>query len=511
MSREPAQPLLNLDQIKIDPAVALSIPAAVAIRRQVLPFSCQGDQVYIACADTRDTAGLEAVQKITGKKAVIRLADPESLKRAIARVYSGPQKTARHGGVGRAAARGHSIDIRGVSVDLAGEDAVELTSDLLHAAILRQASDIHIEPEKEGVRVRFRVDGELYNHCTLSSGSLPSLISRFKVLSGMDIAEKRAPQDGGFSHRYGSGEHARIVDIRTATLPTRYGERMTLRLLALGLESLTLDNLGMTRVDYSLVHQLLRYPQGLFLFTGPTGSGKTTTLYAIIRHLVAASDLNIITVEDPIEYEIAGVSQVEMEAGDKVNFSKALRSILRHDPDVLMIGEIRDAETLDVAIKASLTGHLVLSTLHTNSAAGVVTRLADMGAQRYLLAATLRLCVAQRLVRRLCQQPGCRLERPMTEAEAVALGRPDLTGRSTLYPGGCVYCEGRGYSGRIGLFELMPVKADLVGMIAASATEEELEQACRSQGRPVLREDAASKVVAGQISFADAMEAVELF
>ena len=500
--------LLNLDQVKIDPAVALSVPAAVAIRRQILPFSCQGDQVYIACADAKDTAGLDAVQKITGKKAVLRLADPESLRRAIARVYSGSAKSSRQA---RPGGHGHSIDVRGASIDLAGEDAVDLSNDLLHAAILRQASDIHIEAAKNDVRVRFRVDGELYQHCVLPSSSLPSLISRFKVLSGMDIAEKRAPQDGGFSHRYGEGEHARVVDVRTATLPTRFGERMTLRLLAVGMESLTLDNLGMTRKDYNLVHQLLRNPHGLFLFTGPTGSGKTTTLYAIIRHLVKAAGLNIITVEDPIEYEMAGVSQVEIEPGDKVNFSKALRSILRHDPDVLMIGEIRDAETLDVAIKASLTGHLVLSTLHTNSAAGVVTRLADMGAQRYLLAATLRLCVAQRLVPRLCQQPGCRLERPLTQAEAVALGRSDQVGQKTHGPGGCVYCEGRGTSGRMGIFELMPVNAQLVDLIAAGKPEEELDRVRQSQGHASLRDDAAGKLLAGQIAFADAMEAVELF
>jgi len=486
MNQPSGPPRLDLDRIKIDPAVALSIPAAVAIRRQVLPFSVRGEEVYIACADAGDSAGIDAVQKLTGKKPVVRLADPESLRRAIARVYS----DANRGSLGRAGA-----------AEAPGEDAVELGSQLLHAAILHQASDIHIEPDKEGARVRFRVDGELREHCRLPMARLPSLISRFKVLSGMDIA----------SHRYGSGEHSRIVDIRTATLPTRYGERVTLRLLALGTESLTLDNLGMTQADHGLVYQLLHNPQGLFLLTGPTGSGKTTTLYAIIRHLVKQANLNIITVEDPIEYEIAGVSQVEIEPGDKVNFSKALRSILRHDPDVLMIGEIRDVETLDIAIKASLTGHLVLSTLHTNSAAGVVTRLANMGAQRYLLAATLRLCVAQRLVRQLCHQPGCRRERAMTEAEAVALGQPELAGRSLYEPGGCIYCENRGYSGRTGLFELMPVRGRLIGMIASGATEDELEQSLRDGGQPSLREDAAAKVLEGRVSLADAMEVIELY
>ncbi len=506
MTQESQAAFLNMDHIKIDPQVALSLPAPIAIRRQILPFSFQDGHVYIACADPGDTVGLEAVRKFTGKKAIVRLADAESLKRAISRVYSGPQTDIRHG---RPGPHGAYVSSRNRTLDIDADDAVEMANKLLHAAILRQASDIHIEPEKDAVRVRFRVDGELNNFYSLPSACLPSLISRLKVLSGMDIAEKRAPQDGGFSHRYGGGAQTGVVDIRTATLPTRHGERMTLRLLALGTETLTLDKLGMTAADHRLVEQLLQNPHGLVLLTGPTGSGKTTTLYAIIRKLVAAAALNIITVEDPIEYEIAGVSQVEVESGDKVNFGKALRSILRHDPDVLMIGEIRDAETLDVAIKASLTGHLVLSTLHTNSAAGVVTRLADMGAQRYLLAATLRLCVAQRLARRLCQHPGCRRKRSLTTAEATAMGRPDHAGEAIFDPGGCVYCDGRGYSGRLGLFELMPVSGELAQQITTGAPEEELDRARMSRGHPSLRNDAADKVLAGQISFADAMEVVD--
>jgi type IV pilus assembly protein PilB len=511
MTQESQLAVLNMDQIKIDPQVALSLPAAIAIRRQILPFSCQDGLVYIACAELGDAAGTEAVQKFTGKKAVTRLADAESLRRAISRVYSGPQTESRHGRPGQhgAAHHGTYVSSHNRSLDIDTDDAVEMVNKLLHAAILRQASDIHIEPEKKAVRVRFRVDGELASFCELPTACLASLISRLKVLSGMDIAEKRSPQDGGFSHRYGSGTQSGVVDIRTATLPTRHGERMTMRLLALGTDTLTLGKLGMTASDHRLVEQLLQNPHGLVLLTGPTGSGKTTTLYAIIRQLVDMASLNIITVEDPIEYEIAGVSQVEVEAGDKVNFGKALRSILRHDPDVLMIGEIRDRETLDVAIKASLTGHLVLSTLHTNSAAGVVTRLADMGAQRYLLAATLRLCVAQRLVRRLCQHPGCRRQRLLTPAEAITLGKPDRADEAIFDPGGCVYCDGRGYSGRLGLFELMPVNAELGQRITAGSPEEELDRVRMSQGHPSLRADAADKVLAGQISFADAMEVVE--
>jgi type IV pilus assembly protein PilB len=505
MIQDPNTLALNMDRIKIDPQVALSLPAAVAIRRQILPFSAKGEEIYVACADLDDAAGLDAVQRITGKTAVPKLAEPASLQRAITRVYSGAQRDPRGGRVG---SRGQSIDLNRPPGEMEGEDAVELGNELLHAAVLRQASDIHVEPGKEGVRIRFRVDGELTDYRTLPASRLPSLISRLKVLSGMDIAEKRSPQDGGFSHRYGGGTSARVVDIRTATLPTRYGERMTLRLLALGAETLTLENLGMLPADHRQVERLLQKPHGLVLLTGPTGSGKTTSLYAIIRKLVGGGGLNIITVEDPIEYEIAGVSQVEVEAGDKVNFGKALRSILRHDPDVLMIGEIRDDQTLDVAVKASLTGHLVLSTLHTNSAAGVVTRLVDMGAQRYLLAATLQLCVAQRLLRRLCQSPGCRRQRELTEAQALSLGRPAQAGQTVYDAGGCMYCDGRGYSGRVGIFELMPVDAQIAQRISSGVTEDELEATRIAQGYATLRQDAVAKVLAGLVSFADAVEAV---
>lgn len=520
---EATQPtLLDMDRIRVDPAVALRIPAALAIRRQLLPFSCRGPHVFVAVpgsSDAPDAVGLQAIGKLTGLSPEPRPAEPGSLSRAIARIYSA-------GGAARPAAKAamHHTDHSGSDAppgeattpalaDLSAlrDNAVELGNELLRAAILRQASDIHIEPGPSHTRVRFRVDGELRPHCDLPPSCLPSLVSRFKVLAGMDIAEKRSPQDGGFSHRFGGGPTSRRIDIRAASLPTRFGERFTLRLLAVDIESLTLDRLGMSPADLELVHQLLHCPSGLFLLTGPTGSGKTTTLYAMIRRLLAGADLNIITVEDPIEYEIPGVSQVEIEAGDKVNFAKALRSILRHDPDVLMIGEIRDAATLDVAVKASLTGHMVLSTLHTNSAAGAVTRLADMGAERYLIAATTRLCVAQRLVRRLCPQPGCQREHVLTPAEAAALGRPDAAGRTVAGPGGCVCCEGRGTTGRAGLFELMPVNAELAARITAGAAEEELEQLRQSQGRPSLRQDAAAKVLAAQIAYTDAIEAVEMY
>jgi type IV pilus assembly protein PilB len=323
----------------------------------------------------------------------------------------------------------------------------------------------------------------------------------------MDIAEKRAPQDGRFSHKFGPTNQS--LDIRVATLPTKFGERMTLRLLALQTESLTLERLGMSPRDLACFGEAIDRPHGMILLTGPTGSGKTTTLYAGLRKLIAHEDWNIVTIEDPIEYAISGVAQVEVDSGDKVSFGKALRSVLRHDPDVVMIGEIRDQETADVAIKASLTGHLVLSTLHTNSAASVLTRLSDMGVDRYLTAATVRLAVAQRLVRRLCSH--CRQERPLTEAEARALDRPEAVGTTVFEPKGCLYCANRGFVGRLGLFELLPVDEDLARAIARGAEEPEIIAYAREHKVPRLVDDALEKLTGGLTTVKEALSAVSVW
>ena len=281
---------------------------------------------------------------------------------------------------------------------------------------------------------------------------------------------------------------------------------MTLRLLALQTESLTLERLGMCARDLTCFADAIARPHGMILLTGPTGSGKSTTLYAAIRRLAAQEGLNILTVEDPIEYEIRGVAQIEVDAADKVTFVKALRSVLRHDPDVVMIGEIRDAETADVAIKASLTGHLAFSTLHTNSAVSVITRLADMGVDRYLIAATLRLVVAQRLVRQLC--PRCRKPRDLTPAEATALGRPELMGRTVYDPAGCIYCGGKGYLGRIGLFELLPLDEDWAREITRGAEETELLARMRDHQVATLLDDGLTKLFDGRTAVREVLGAV---
>jgi type IV pilus assembly protein PilB len=331
------------------------------------------------------------------------------------------------------------------------------------------------------------------------------------VLAGLDIAEKRAAQDGSFTWlppaTGNSRSKVRPYDVRVATLPVRYGERITMRLLETGNSRIQLNDLGLCDEHNAQLISVLARPHGLVLLTGPTGSGKTTTLYAAIQHLLETASLNILTVEDPIEYETEGISQVEVDSSDKVNVAKALRSLLRHDPDVVMIGEIRDAESLDAAVKAALTGHLVLSTLHTNDAPSAVTRLRDMGLEPHLIAATLRLSVAQRLVRRLC--PECAEKYALTQAEANSLGRPELVGSDAYKPCGCLACSGRGYVGRVGLFEFMLPTAKLSEQIAADAPLVELIAQMKEEQHRLLIDDGIAKSQAGVTTVAEAMTAID--
>jgi type II secretory ATPase GspE/PulE/Tfp pilus assembly ATPase PilB-like protein len=378
-------------------------------------------------------------------------------------------------------------------------DIVGLCDELLEKAFERSATDVHIDPEESIVLVQLRVDGELETVRKLPKALHSPVVSRFKVLANMDIAERRLPQDGRFARPL--GPQKRKVAIRAACLPTTHGERLTLRLLALEVEQLTLNRLGMSKVAYDTFVRHAGKKQGMILLTGPTGSGKSTTLYAALRHRLANYPGRIITVEDPVEYDIVGVAQSEVDAGDKLRFDTALRTILRSDPDVIMIGEIRDFDSVDIAIKAALTGHLVFSSLHTNSAAGVITRLVDMGVLPFQVAATVRLCVAQRLVRKLC--PKCRQQRALAPMETQMLARPDLAGAMVYEPGRCEGCEGRGYRGRIGVFELLPVDDDLAARIVAGCDEGAILRYMSEKNIPRLRDDGVQKMLAGDTSFAE--------
>ncbi len=467
---------VDLSAVAIDPSCAMKVPAAFALQKNVLPLCVVDGDFIIALPDTSDVQTIAMLRRALGMPVVAKRADPAKLQSLLVKLYGG---------------------IQAIHNDAAREDAVSMVDYLVRLAFMRHASDIHFDPDREGVRVRFRIDGELEEVMRIAPALQPSVTSRLKVMADLKLDERRAPQDGAFTWQVPDAfaEDVAALDVRLATLPGRYGERVTLRLLETDTKRYTTDQLGMGEEDCEQFEKVLSSPHGFILLTGPTGSGKTTTLYAAIQFLLNLRPLNILTVENPIEYEIPGIFQAEVDYADKVNFSKALRSILRHDPDVIMIGEIRDSESLDTAVKAALTGHLVLSTLHTNDAVNAVTRLANMGLERHLIAATLRLSVAQRLVRSLC--PYCREQYSATEEESALFGVPDLVGRNVWRPHGCIYCAGRGMRGRIGLFEFFRPDSELASAIAAGMPEQELAMLRRKRGQRTLTEDGLGKCLSG--------------
>ena len=360
----------------------------------------------------------------------------------------------------------------------------KLAWSLVEQAVAAGASDLHLEPMRDAVRVRIRVDGLLRELVRLPLAAHSTLVTQLKVAANMDIAEKRVPQDG----RIALELDGRSVDLRLSTLPTTLGEKIAIRLLAQQ-ELLQLEELGFTQANLACYRRLFTQPNGLILLTGPTGSGKTSTLYATLAELDAATR-NIITLEDPVEYSLPGINQVAVNRRSGMTFAKGLRAIVRQDPDVIMLGEIRDEETAGIAVQAALTGHLVLSTLHTNSAAGAVYRLLDMGIAPYLLAAALRGVVAQRLVRRLC--PACRRQRTATAAEHSFLGVATVWEQQ-----GCEHCQAAGYRGRVAVQEVLPLTTSLQQLVLQRAPVEELEQAARAEGLRSLAEDAAAKALDG--------------
>lgn len=374
---------------------------------------------------------------------------------------------------------------------------IRLINALLTEAIKESASDIHVEPYEDRLVVRMRVDGVLREVLTPRRVLAPLLVSRIKVMAKLDIAEKRLPQDGRISLRIAG----RPVDVRVSTLPTGHGERVVMRLLDKQAGRLDLEQLGMAREILGVMDQLIHKPNGILLVTGPTGSGKTTTLYAALTQL-NDQVRNIMTVEDPIEYYLDGISQTHVNTRIEMSFARGLRAILRQDPDVVMVGEIRDIDTAQIAVQASLTGHLVLSTLHTNSAAGAVTRLRDMGVEPFLLSSSLIGVLAQRLVRLLCTH--CREAYTPSEAEYRALGVSADTPLQLYHARGCEVCNGQGYRGRTGIYELIPVDDTLRTMIHDGAGEQAIEQYARSK-TPSIRQDGLRRIRAGDTSLEEVL------
>lgn len=378
---------------------------------------------------------------------------------------------------------------------------IRLINALLLQSVRDGASDIHIETQEKRLIVRFRIDGVLRDVVEPKRALAPLLISRIKVMARLDIAEKRVPQDGRVTVRVGGYD----IDVRVSTIPTQHGERVVMRLLDRGTARLDTAGLGMSDRDQALFGQLLDRPHGILLVTGPTGSGKTTTLYTALTHLNDRKR-NIMTVEDPIEYELPGIAQTQVNSKTGMSFARGLRAILRQDPDVIMVGEIRDQETAEVAVRSSMTGHFVLSTLHTNSAIGSITRLIDMGVERYLLAPMVVGLIAQRLVRRLCEH--CRWQDRATEADSILLGRALKPGKKIWRAGACDACHGEGYKGRMALYEVIAADDDLRRMIHDGASEADLTTAARKAG-PSLLEDGIDKLRAGLTSIEEVARVVQ--
>jgi len=466
---------VDLNTVKPSPELLRRLPRGIVQRRLILPLVEDDEGLIVVTADPDDRSTLDAIQRIIGKPLTVAVSDPASLDAAILRGFAEDSL----------ASLGTTT-----SVGVTPRDAVALLDSILKEAFLRRASDIHLEPQDQGMRVRFRIDGRLQVFLSgLGPAESSGLLSRVKVLSSLDIAEQRAPQDGGFSYQ-APQTTGTPIDIRVATAPTRWGERATMRLLGLETPNLTLEAIGMSQSDLSKFRHAIERPHGIILLTGPTGSGKTTTLYAALRELNGI-EKNILTVEDPIEYVIPDISQTQV--GEKISFAGALRSFLRHDPDVLLLGEIRDFETADVAMKSSMTGHLVFSTLHTHSAPAAITRLLNIGCERHLIASTLVAVIAQRLVRRIC--PRCATTRPATHQEADMLGG-DGQSLELANPRGCAHCLGTGFRGRMGIFEALWIDASLAKLIAAGVSEDELKAAAL-KSMTTLWQDGTAKVLEG--------------
>ncbi len=368
---------------------------------------------------------------------------------------------------------------------------IRLVNDILFRALQMRASDIHVHPYENKLQVRYRIDGILYDTLTLNRNVLSLVISRIKVMAGMDIAERRMPQDGRTSVRIGQRE----IDLRVSTVPTSYGERAVLRILDKSTGLLTLEELGLWKEDKEAFDRMINRTHGVIFVTGPTGSGKSTTLYACLNRINAV-EKNVMTVEDPIEYQLEGISQMQVSAKKGMTFVNALRHILRQDPDVIMVGEVRDRETAAMAIQSSLTGHLVFSTLHTNDAAGAVSRLLDFGVEPYLVSSSLICVLAQRLVRRIC--PDCKQPYVPTHHELRELGLENLPEGATFSTGkGCAKCFETGYRGRTGIYELMVINSDIQEMIYRCETAGAIKKKALEAGMQTLRMDGARKALAG--------------
>lgn len=494
-------PFVDLARIEINPSVARIIPHSVAIRLLVVPIEKSDYACSVAMVNPLDLAAIDEVAELTGLEVDPLLATEEDVRDAIFRAFGAYDDLGEI--VGEAIRGVDPEELRVASADgedeetvnvielkevVEGAPVVKLANALLARAIAMRASDIHIEPLSRRVRVRFRIDGLLQEAMSVPKDLQYPLISRIKIMASMDIAERRSPQDGRCTMISPQGE----FDLRVSTYPGVCGENIVVRLLDKRTSFVDLHALGLSETAHKILLRRIEEPQGLILVTGPTGSGKTTTLYAALCHLNAIYR-HIITIEDPVEYQLEGIVQANVNPRAGLTFASGLRSILRQDPDVIMVGEVRDRETVEIAVESALTGHLVLTSLHANDSTSAITRLVDMGVEPFLLGASASCSVAQRLVRTVC--PKCR---EAYEPAPELLRRLGLPEDHEYYRGrGCESCGKTGFRGRVGIFEVLDITPEIRRMIAAGKSADDLRAFAKSAGLETLRDDARSKILAG--------------
>ncbi len=491
-------PFIRLGDVAFDPGITETISDEIAKRYRVIPVQDEGLTLTIALADPLDFESLDSLPHVIGRELSLVCVTQQDIQEHLRQFYYS-------GETASAAAAEYSVTGGDAEAGPSGSDApiIRLVMQLLTEAFRLRASDIHIEPLETSVRVRYRLDGKLVHVDTHPKKLLPAIIARLKVMSGtMSIAEKRLPQDGRIQLKMGDKE----VDLRVSSVPSNHGESIVMRILDKTALLLGLPELGFFSDDQQVFEGLLGLPDGILLVTGPTGSGKTTTLYACLN-VINKPDKKIITVEDPVEYELPGINQVMVKTDIGMTFAAALRAMLRQAPNIIMIGEIRDAETANIAINASLTGHLVFSTLHTNDAPSAVARLADIGVKPFLIASAVRAVLAQRLVRKLC--PICKAPAQLSDKEmrALSLDSSRMTEATIFGPVGCEKCRGNGYKGRMGIFETFLIDDEVRTMINTGLTTTQLRRRARELGMRTLREDGIRKVLAGLTSGSEVVHA----
>ena len=493
--------MVDLQDVSIDEEILNLVPPSILKKHKMIPFeySKMGMNVLrVAMSDPMNMAAMDDINIITNLQVEPVVATPRDVMLALDRYYGQAEvNSALEEYVKEKTSQmAEQEDI--YSDDINNSPIVQLVKTMIEQAVRQRASDIHIEPMEKQVRVRYRIDGALYEKAAYNISLLPALVARIKIIGGMDISEKRKPQDG----RITQVVDRREFDIRVSILPTVYGEKIVMRLTSKNALSREKSQLGLKPHDLQKFDHILKNPHGILLVTGPTGSGKSTTLYTALSEL-NKEDVNIITVEDPVEANIDGINQVQVNNKADLTFASALRSILRQDPDIIMIGEIRDQETASIAVQASITGHLVVSTLHTNSAASTITRLVDMGIEPYLIADSTVGVIAQRLVRRLC--PDCKRAKKADAEDLEMLMRKPEEDLTIYEPCGCAKCDGTGFRGRIGVYEIMEVTPQLKHIISKGGEVEAIKAQALKDGMHTLRMSATELVLDGTTSVQEMM------